>query len=198
MIQTTTAQSQETLEQILDLQARNYKDNLSPEEAAEQGFLTARYSLSDLETMRGPYRHVVAMDGGGRLAGYALVMLKEFGRDFPLLVSMFERINRLTFGGRRLAETSYFVMGQVCVEKKYRGNKDLQVFDRLYEGLKAQMSGDFDLVVTEVSSRNPRSSKAHARVGFQPADRYLDEKDAWEIIVWDWRPAEDRSERVRL
>lgn len=189
MIRMTKAQTPETLQQILDLQARNLADHLSPSEVVEQGFVTLRHDLPLLERLCGPYRHIIALDGD-RVVGYALVMLKEFGRDFPLLVSMFDRINRLTFGDRRLAETSYFVMGQVCVEKEYRG-KDLRVFDRLYEGLKEQMSGDFDLVVTEVSSRNPRSSKAHARVGFQPADRYSDEKDAWEIIVWDWRPAEE-------
>lgn len=184
MIRTTTAQSRETLQQILDLQSRNLKENVSQAEAAEQGFVTALYDLPFLERMCGPYRHVVAVDGD-RVVGYALVMLKEFGRDFPLLVPMFERIDQLMLGDRRVADLRYFVMGQVCVEKEYRG-KDLRVFDRLYEELRERMSGDFDLVVTEVASRNQRSSRAHARVGFRLADRYLDQEE-WEIIVWDWR-----------
>lgn len=195
MIKMTTAQSHETLQQILELLSRNFKGNVSPQEAEEQGFVTAFYELPDLERMCGPHRHVVAMDGD-RLVGYALIMLKEFGRDFPLLVPMFERIDRLTVGDRRLAGMRYFVMGQVCIEKAYRG-KDLRLFDLLYEKLKEQMSGAFDLVVTEVASRNQRSLKAHARVGFRPADRYLD-KEEWEIIVWDWRPVEDGSGRSRM
>lgn len=183
MIRTTTARSREALQQILDLQARNLADPLSPAEAAEQGFVTLRHDLPLLERLCGPYRHVVAMDGD-RLVGYALVMLKEFGSAFPILLPMFEQIDRLTVGERRLVEMSYFVMGQVCVEKEYRGRG---VFRGLYEELKEHMSGAFDLVVTEVATRNQRSLRAHEKVGFRRACQYLSpDHEQWEIVTWDW------------
>src|SRR3954447_3779994 len=152
MIRTTTARSRETLQQILDLQARNLAEHLSPAEAADQGFVTLRHDLPLLERLCGPYHHVVAMDGE-RLVGYALVMLKEFRSALPILEPMFEQMDRLTVGDRKLAEMSYFVMGQVCIEKEYRGKG---VFPGLYEELKRKMSGELDLVVTEVASRNRR------------------------------------------
>lgn len=187
MIRMTTAESRETLQQILDLQARNLAAHLARAEAADQGFVTVHHDLPLLERLCGPYRHVVAMDGD-RLVGYALVMLKEFAGAIPVIVPMFEQFDRLTVGDRRLAELRYFVMGQVCVDKDYRGTG---VFRGLYEELKARMSGAFDLVVTEVASRNQRSLQAHLKVGFQCALRYRSPDDEqWEIVTWDWRPAE--------
>lgn len=185
MIRMTTAQFPETLQQILDLQARNLADHLSPAEVADQGFVTLRHDLPFLERLCGPYRHVVAMDGA-RVVGYALVMLKEFRGDIPVLEPMFEQIDRLAVGDQRLADMSYFVIGQVCVEKGYRGQG---VFRGLYEELRERMSGAFDLVVTEVASRNRRSLKAHENVGFWRTLQYSSPDDEqWEIVTWDWRP----------
>jgi len=187
MIRMTTAESREALQQILDLQARNLAAHLSRAEAADQGFVTVHHDLPLLERLCGPYRHVVAMDGD-RLVGYALVMLKEFAGAIPVIVPMFEQFDQLTIGDRRLAELRYFVMGQVCVDKDYRGTG---VFRGLYEELKARMSGAFDLVVTEVASRNQRSLQAHLKVGFRSVLQYRSPDDeGWEIVTWDWRPAE--------
>jgi GNAT superfamily N-acetyltransferase len=195
MVRMTTAQSRATLHQILDLQARNLAAHLSPAEAADQGFVTLRHDLPLLERLCGPYRHVIAMDGD-RLVGYALVMLKEFGSAFPVLAPMFEQIDRLTVGDRRLPDVNYFVLGQVCVEKEYRGKG---VFRGLYEELKERMSGAFDLVVTEVASRNRRSLQAHVKVGFRRAFQYRSpDHEQWEIVTWDWRPAEAGSEDPRF
>src|SRR6185436_12940071 len=97
MIRTTTAQSTATLQQILDLQARNLAAHLPPAEAADQGFVTVHHELPLLERISGPYRHVVALDGG-RVVGYALVMLREFAGAIPIIVPMFEQLDRLTIG----------------------------------------------------------------------------------------------------
>jgi hypothetical protein len=145
MIRMTTAESREALQKILDLQARNLAAHLSRAEAADQGFVTVHHDLALLERLCGPYRHVVAMDGD-RLIGYALVMLKDFAGAIPIIVPLFEQLERLTVGGRRLA--------------------------------------------------NQRSLHAHLKVGFQVALQYRSPDDEqWEIVTWDWRPAEagDRS-----
>jgi len=180
----TTAQTRATLQQILDLQARNLASRLSPAEAEEQGFVTVKHDLALLERLCGSYRHVVALDGDA-LAGYALVMLKEFSGAVPVLVPMFEQIDRLMVGTQKLGEMSYFAMGQVCVDKPYRGRG---VFQGMYEELKRQMSGSFERVVTEVATRNRRSVRAHAKVGFTLAAQYVSpDKESWDIISWDWR-----------
>lgn len=184
MIRMATARTREAFQQILDLQRRNLAAHLSPAEAAEQGFVTTRHDLELLERIGGPHGHVVAMDGD-RVAGYALVMLKEFGAAIPVLVPMFDQIERLPYGSRKVAEVSHFVMGQVCVEKAHRGTG---VFRGMYEELKRRMSGSFELVVTEVATRNTRSLRAHEKVGFRRALQYrADDGESWEVVTWDWQ-----------
>ena len=180
----TAAQGRDELQQILELQRRNLATHVSPAEAAKEGFVTARHDLPLLERMCGAYGHVVAMDAD-RVVGYALVMLKDFGSAVPVLVPMFEQIGKLPYGKQTLGQTRYFVMGQVCVEKAHRGKG---VFAGMYDELRRRMSGDFEVVVTEVATRNTRSLRAHEKVGFRRALGYrAHDGESWEIVTWDWR-----------
>jgi RimJ/RimL family protein N-acetyltransferase len=58
------------------------------------------------------------------------------------------------------------------------------LFDALYRGHRAHYAGRFELIITEVSTRNPRSLRAHARVGFEELHRFRDATDEWSIIGW--------------
>ena len=84
----------------------------------------------------------------------------------------------------RLKDRRYYVMGQVCVAKAYRGKG---VFDRLYAAHREHLRHRFDACVTEISVRNPRSLRAHARVGFEELERYRDAADEWVVVIWDLR-----------
>ena len=78
---------------------------------------------------------------------------------------------------------TYFVMGQVCVAKDFRGQ---QVFSDLYQKMKTEMSSHFDCIVTEIATRNTRSIRAHEKVGFETIHIYEDETEEWAIVAWDW------------
>ena len=75
------------------------------------------------------------------------------------------------------------MMGQVCVAKPYRGRG---VFDSLYAAHREHLKSRFDACVTEISVRNPRSRKAHERVGFEELERYGDATDEWIVVIWNW------------
>jgi hypothetical protein len=77
----------------------------------------------------------------------------------------------------------YYVMGQVCVAKSWRGTG---VFDHLYAAHRKHLHGRFDACVTEISVRNTRSLKAHMRVGFEELERYRDATDEWVVVIWSW------------
>ncbi len=184
LIRYTTSQAPDVLAQILELQDRNLAAHLSPAEASEQGFVTVRHEPSILKRICGAHGHVVALDGD-RVVGYALVMLKEFAASIPVLVPLFELLDRVPFGSTVVGSLNYFVLGQVCVAKEQRGTG---VFGGLYVELRTRMSGSFPLVVTEVATRNTRSLRAHAKVGFRTLHRYVSpEREEWDVVAWDWR-----------
>ncbi|MFN2549505.1 MAG: GNAT family N-acetyltransferase [Myxococcales bacterium] len=168
-------ESENELEQILALQRRNLARNLDAEEVAAQGFVTVEHTLDVLQRMHSISPSIVAREGEA-LAGYALVMPPECRAFVPVLVPMFERLDQL--GAR-----DYYIMGQICIDKPYRGQG---VFDELYAAHERHLSGRYRSCITEVATRNRRSMNAHLRVGFTVMERYRDATDDWALLEWRW------------
>lgn len=183
MITYDSIQSEAELQQILDLQTRNLPDKISLEEKSAEGFVTIRHDLAILKAMNAPYPHVVARSNG-QIVGFALVMLRQFERKIPFLIPMFELINSLEYKGKILGDSNYFIMGQICIEKAFRGKG---IFGGLYHALRRQMIPHFPMIITEVASKNSRSIRAHEKVGFQNIKTYSTEDgEEWKVLLWDW------------
>ena len=163
-IELTTVSHPDEVHQILALQAANLSAVLTPEVMSAQGFVTVRHDPAVLLRMNEAAPAAIAK-ADGRVAGYALVMLREFAVDVPELGPMFEMLDSLSWRGEPLGSNPrWFVMGQICVAEGYRGKG---IFDGLYRTLAESYRDRFDFTVTEVSSRNTRSLRAHRRVGFE-------------------------------
>ena len=182
MVKFTTAQSDQDLHQILALQQSNLPKNLSNAEAQNQGFVTVHHDWSTLKAMNETYSHIVAKQDN-QVVAYALVMLPEFADSIPVLRPMFNKIDGLTFAGGLLRQIPYFVMGQVCVAKSFRGQG---VFAGLYKTMKREMVNDFRCVITEIATRNTRSRRAHEKVGFETLHIYKTSDEEWAIVGWNW------------
>lgn len=181
MIQYTTASTKKDLQEILQLQLANLPKNLSAEEAKNQGFLTVHHSPELLQTMNIPYPHIIAKFDN-QVIGYTLVMLQKFKDVIPVLKPMFQKINSLSFHNKPLSNTKYFVMGQVCVDKKFRGQG---VFNGLYQQMRKDMAPFFDCIITEIATRNTRSMRAHEKIGFEVISIYSTQEEEWAIVGWD-------------
>lgn len=180
----TQAKTIDDLRQILALQAANLPQNISKSELAKEGFVTVQHSMELLQAMNEPYAHIIAKDGE-KVIAYALVMLRDFADKIPVLFSMFEMINQSSFNGKSINNATYFAMGQVCIDKAYRGKG---IFQKLYQTMQNYYSNDFQYLITEIAARNPRSLKAHSKVGFQDLKIFEDEKsgEIWHLVIWDW------------
>lgn len=184
MLTFTTSQNTSDLEQILQLQKENLELSLSPQELQQEGFVTVHHDMKILEEMNHPHQHIIAKDDSILIA-YALVMLKAMEQKIPVLIPMFQQVNKLNYKGKLIANTSYFVMGQVCIKKGYRGKG---IFKGLYLEMKNQMASNFEFAITEVASRNHRSIRAHQKVGFTSILKYTaNNGEDWNILIWDWK-----------
>lgn len=182
----TTVTSPREVEQILALQAQNHRDVVDAAVAASDGFTSVRHDPDVLQAMNRDYPSAIAK-AGDELAGYALMMPQAFRDRVPILQPMFALLDGMQWRGRALAgDPRWFVMGQVCVAQAYRGQG---VFDGVYHALRDAYRSRFDFTVTEISQRNPRSLRAHRRVGFETLHVYTDPAadERWEVVVWDWR-----------
>lgn len=179
------AESEEELRQILALQQINLPKNISQEESKDQGFVTVEHNFPLLASMNESAPQIIA-SVEGTVVGYALVMLESFSTKIPVLIPMFNMLSTLSYQGKAFGAYRYYVMGQVCVDKAYRGRG---LFDGMYHEQRRQLSGEYDFVVTEVATRNTRSMRAHERVGFETVHIYTDADhgEEWAIILWNWK-----------
>jgi ribosomal protein S18 acetylase RimI-like enzyme len=182
MLTATITSNTDDLRQILSLQERNLIRNLTKDEMKSDGFVTINHSLQMLQQMHNMAPSIIIKDGN-RIVAYALTMLREFSTLVPELEPMFEKFESLQWNNRPLNEYPYYVMGQICVDKAYRGKG---LFDALYQKHKEVFSSQFDLLVTEIATRNHRSINAHKRVGFMTINTFRDETDEWNVVAWDW------------
>lgn len=171
------------LGEILALQRDNHLSSVSADQARAQGFVTARHTLESLQQMHALGPSIVARAEDGCFAGYALMMAREARAFVPILDPMFQTLEALAWRATPLSTLRYYVMGQICVAEPFRGQG---VFEALYQGHRAEYAGRFQLIVTEIATRNERSLRAHARGGFEPVHRYRDTTDEWLIVAWDF------------
>lgn len=175
------AQSESDLLGILKLQKENHIHSLN---SLNQGFLYVLHSFEDLKKMNGFAPHVIGTDEDA-VAAYVLAMTVDCKKDVPILIPMFELFEKIEFKGKKISEYQYLVVGQVCVGENYRG---MGVFDKAYQHYRVTFKQDYDFAITEVSTRNFRSLKAHQRVGFVEIHRYTDPlSEEWSIVIWDWK-----------
>ena len=182
MLLATIVRARKELEQIHNLNQQNLKHNIPTEEQVQEGFVSWHYSLDLLEKMHSLAPSIIVKDGED-VVGYALVTLKEacsFHKDLQMMIANLEAVE---YEGRSLMLYDFYLMGQVCIHKEYRGKG---VFDLLYQQHKKVYSKDYELLVTEISSSNKRSLRAHEKLGFKTIYTYHDNKDTWNVVVWNW------------
>lgn len=184
-VEYTLVRGDRDVEQILALQAENHRDVIDAATAQSDGFTSVRHEPAVLHAMNRAYPSAIAASGDV-IAGYCLMMAQQFRGAVPMLTPMFSLFDRLEWRGAALADNPrWFVMGQVCVARAFRGQG---VFDGVYRKLRDAYAPQFDFVVTEISQRNTRSMRAHRRVGFETLHVYRDAAadETWEVVVWDW------------
>jgi GNAT superfamily N-acetyltransferase len=177
----TFANSLNDLHSILSLQKKNLSAALSNEEINDQGFVTVDHSFEQLASLNKYEKHIICKDGE-KVVAYLLAMTIDSKNDIPVLVPMFEQFNALQLEGRPLSDYHYIVVGQVCVDKSYRG---MGILDKCYDAYKEAFRDKYAFAITEIANRNTRSLKAHARIGFKELSRFLGPDDEeWVIVFW--------------
>ena len=169
------------LNQILHLQAQNHYTNITENIKIKDGFVTVKHDISTLKAMNTAAKQIIALDKN-KVIGYALAMPREFQQIIPVLIPMFEMFSSIQYKGKQLSLHNYYVMGQICIAKEYRGKG---IFKMLYDKHQEIYSSTYDLILTEVSSSNIPSMKAHQKVGFETIHSFQDATDHWHILAWD-------------
>jgi hypothetical protein len=180
MVTLSIASSDAHWEQIVALQQRNLRHALSVEEQNAQGFVHAQHDVPLLRRMADALPQAIAM-ADGNVVGYCLSLPVALRREQPNLEPMFVQFDRCNYRGRPLSSYRYFVGGQVCVDRDFRGRGLLGL---LYHEVRRSLWAPYDLCVTEIATRNRNSIRAHEKIGFEPLLTYCDGSEEWAVAAW--------------
>ena len=183
MLYVTEVATADELLQINKLNRQNLKSNLSKDEQQEQGFVTWLYDIPLLQKIHTIAPSVIVKNND-QVVGYALVTPVEAHSFHPDLTRMIDHLEKLKYHGAPLSSHSYYIMGQVCIDKEFRGKG---IFNMLYQKHRELYNDKYRLLVTEISTANYRSQKAHEKIGFKTIHNYKDALDEWNVVVWDWQ-----------
>ena len=176
------SQEQE-IHSVLELQSQNLKKNIDAQTINTEGFVTVEHNFELLKAMMNSTHQIIAKDDN-KVIGYALTMLPIFENFIPVLKPMFQMIHTLSYKEKPINTYKYYVIGQICVDKNYRGTG---VFENMYKKHKEIYNNIFDFCITEVSIKNTRSLKAHQKIEFQTIHNFTDNTDDWNIVLWDFK-----------
>ena len=182
MLTAALVTSDEELMQVHKLNQQNLKANLDNLSQKQEGFVTWLYPMELLKQMHQLSPSVIIKDGK-IVAAYALTTLKASRSFHSDLETMFHNLEAVQYKSKPLASCSFYCMGQICVAREYRGKRLVQM---LYQKHKEVYSPHYDFILTEISTRNIRSLKAHKKIGFETIYTYTDAVDEWNVVVWDW------------
>ncbi len=174
--------SKSELLQILEIQKENHYSNLPLENQHSNGFVTVKHNAELITKMNSKAAQIIATENN-IVVGYALIMLKEFKNFIPALIPMFTLLDTVTYKDKVISSYNYYIMGQICIADSHKGKG---IFKKLYAKHKEIYSTEYDLCVTEVSSKNIPSMKAHLKVGFKIIHTYKHNNSEWNILIWNW------------
>lgn len=177
------ARTDEDLHQILRLQKLNLRNEIPEKTKQEQGFLTISHKIEELILMQQSTPQVVATKNG-QVVAFALAMRRDLGKLIADFQPMFTILEELNWDVQKLSCYRYYLMGQICVDESCRGQG---VFEGLYQKHKEIYSAEYDLCITEISTSNTRSQRAHERIGFQTIHTHKDHVDEWNVVAWEFQ-----------
>lgn len=182
MLKATMVTTENELVQIYRLSQQNLKQHLDKSIQQKEGFVTWLYSIELLQKMHRLSPSIIVKDED-RVVAYALTTLKESKAFHPDLETMFRNLESVQYKNKPLSSYRFYCMGQICVAKEYRSKG---IVAMLYQKHKEVYGRQYDFLLTEISTSNLRSLKAHEKIGFQTIYTYKDAMDEWDVVVWNW------------
>ena len=179
----TFVSNDEELQGIEKLNHLNNKNNLSPAEIEKEGFVSWYYSFDLLKKIHFYSPSIIAKKED-KVIGYALTCTKESAAVHPELAILLKELEQINYKNKKLTEHNFYLMGQICVDKNYRG---LGIVQALYNYHKKNYAHKYDFIFTTISTKNQRSIKAHLKQGFTIIQTIQDHFGEWVAVIWDWK-----------
>ncbi len=149
------------------LQKSNLATNLSDDKKRD-GFLTVNFSAEQFADMNDDLSVIVGVQENV-VRAFLCASSVQFNTSFALPKAMIDRFPRAIYDSKPLSDWCACISGPVCIDAALRGQGILKM---LYECLDTTAPVQFELATVFVSLDNPRSIKAHEKLGMRIVDEF--------------------------
>ena len=152
---------------VVALSTANLATNLSDEQKRD-GFLSVGWTAEQYAAMNDDLAVIIAVQDKV-VKAFLCASTVQFNLPFDLPKAMIDQFPHAMYDGKPLTEWRAFIGGPVCVDASLRGQG---ILEKLYACLYEMVAPQYDLAIVFVSTTNPRSIKAHEKVGMQVVDEF--------------------------
>lgn len=128
------------------------------------GFVTTLFSAAQFEELIVKESGLAVALHDGKVIAYAMAASWGYWSSWPLFQQMIADLPSSTFNGHRLSSENSYQYGPICIQGDYRGS---EVLPNLFELSRRQMVQRFPILITFINRNNPRSLRAHAKLGLE-------------------------------
>ena len=126
------------------------------------GFVTTLFTEEQFKNLIEKENGLAIACDGDKIIGYAMAASWDYWSEWPLFQHMIEDLPNTSYLGEVLTLENSYQYGPICVDKKYRGT---DVFPNLFEFSRQEMLERYPIMITFINQINPRSIRAHEKVG---------------------------------
>ena len=151
----------EDIPKISALQTR-YHINTISEEDRPDGFVTTLFTCEQFKEIIEEENGLAIACDGDDVVGYAMAASWEYWSKWPLFQHMIKDLPTTEYLGQVLSVENSYQYGPIAIHTDYRGSL---VLPNLYEFSRTQMKDRYPIMITFINQINPRSIRAHAKLG---------------------------------
>ena len=176
--------SEKDLTQIRQLQESTHYNNVSESDKEKEGFVSVESDIPLLRVINKDIGILVA-EANGKVVGYEMPLGLEHTAQIPLLDPFVKRFIKLNYDGQKIGEYKWVIEGQINVNMAYKGEG---IAEALHKNFIDMLRGKYEIVVTEISDKNPRSLNVHTKkLGMSVIDTYQAKGRKWYVLLQDIR-----------
>ena len=151
----------EDIHKVSALQTKYHVNTISEEDRPD-GFVTTVFTDEQFKELIEKENGLAIACDGDRVVGYAMAASWDYWSKWPLFQHMIADLPTIKYLGQVLSVENSYQYGPIAIHKDYRGTL---VLANLYEFSRLQMKERYPIMITFVNKINPRSIRAHEKLG---------------------------------
>jgi len=169
------------IEATLKLHSKYQVDTIAPEDKKD-GFVTTPFSYDELKDLIEQEQGLFIAKEGQEVVAYVMSASWEFWSKWEMFAHMIKDLPKLSYLGQELSTQNSYQYGPIAIDKRYRSS---EVLYKIFDFAREHMAKRYPILVTFVNKINPRSFKAHSKLGLEVLCEFEYNNNHYYEMVYD-------------